>query len=172
MPATPTAPLRSRGGRLSYRTSRTGRTGRTSRTALGMDLLSLSPHPSLLPTPSSPSPSLPHSLSPPPSLHPPLSLSSLPPPALSPQYRRIHDGSAPCGSPGCGCLLGDPQGVVGEGVGRYTTVTASRMTDAYGASTRKGCTAGRSGLSRTSRTGRRSEAPLSGCIGRWRGEDR
>ena len=40
-----------------------------------------------------------------------------------------------------GRLLGDPQGVVGEGVGRCTSVTASRMTDAYGASTRKGCTA-------------------------------
>ena len=29
-------------------------------------------------------------------------------------------------------------------VGRFTSVTASRMTDAYGASTRKGCTTGRS----------------------------
>ncbi|WP_155802392.1 hypothetical protein [Porphyromonas bennonis] len=29
-----------------------------------------------------------------------------------------------------------PVGVVGEGVGRCTSVTASRMTDAYGASTR------------------------------------
>ena len=34
-----------------------------------------------------------------------------------------------------GCLLGDPQGVVGVGAGLGTSVTASRMTDAYGAST-------------------------------------
>ena len=33
---------------------------------------------------------------------------------------------------------------VGEGVGRYTSVTASRMTDAYGASTPEGCTTARS----------------------------
>lgn len=58
-------------------------------------------------------------------------------------YRRIHDGSTPCGSPGCGCLLGDPQGVVGDGgVERYTSVTALPMTDVYGASTPPGCTAG------------------------------
>ena len=31
--------------------------------------------------------------------------------------------------------LGDPQGVEGVGAGPYTSVTASRMTDAYGAST-------------------------------------
>ena len=36
---------------------------------------------------------------------------------------------------GRGCLLGDPQGVEVIGVGCYTSVTASRMTDAYGAST-------------------------------------
>ena len=33
-----------------------------------------------------------------------------------------------------------PGGVGGVRVGRCTSVTASRMTDAYGASTRKGCT--------------------------------
>ena len=32
-------------------------------------------------------------------------------------------------------LLGDPQGVEGVGKGLCTSVTASRMTDAYGAST-------------------------------------
>ena len=95
---------------LVYRTSRTSRTGRTGRTAPGMDLPSLS-------------------------LLIPLSLSLL----LSPQYRDIHHGSTPCGSPGCGCLLGDPQGVVRLGVGRCTSVTASRMADAYGASTPPRC---------------------------------
>ena len=39
---------------------------------------------------------------------------------------------------GRGCLLGDPQGVEVIGVGCYTSVTASRMTDAYGASTLTG----------------------------------
>ena len=34
-----------------------------------------------------------------------------------------------------GGLLGDPQGVEGVGMGLCTSVTASRMTDAYGAST-------------------------------------
>ena len=32
-------------------------------------------------------------------------------------------------------LLGDPQGVEGVGKGHCTSVTTSRMTDAYGAST-------------------------------------
>ena len=36
---------------------------------------------------------------------------------------------------GKGILLGDPQGVEGLGEGLCTSVTASRMTDAYGAST-------------------------------------
>ncbi len=87
-------------------------------------------------------------------------------------YSQSQYVSTPCGSPGCGCLLGDPQGVVGEGVGRYTSVTASRMTDAYGASTPVGvhrrmgcweivvwwhpsgvhCRKARRGLCRTSRT--------------------
>ena len=40
-----------------------------------------------------------------------------------------------CGSPGKGFLLGDPQGVEELGEGLCTSVTASRMTDAYGAST-------------------------------------
>ena len=48
-----------------------------------------------------------------------------------------HYASTPCGS--SGCLLGDPQGVEGVGMSLCTSVTASRMTDAYGASTRKGC---------------------------------
>ena len=34
-----------------------------------------------------------------------------------------------------GFLLGDPQGVEGVKAGLGTSVTASRMTDAYGAST-------------------------------------
>ena len=34
-----------------------------------------------------------------------------------------------------GFLLGDPQGVEGVGAGLGTSVTASRMTDAYGAGT-------------------------------------
>ena len=34
-----------------------------------------------------------------------------------------------------------PGGVEGGRVGRCTSVTASRMTDAYGAGTRKGCNA-------------------------------
>ena len=34
-----------------------------------------------------------------------------------------------------GFLLGDPPGVEGVGAGLYTSVTDSRMTDAYGAST-------------------------------------
>jgi len=42
------------------------------------------------------------------------------------------------GRRGKGCLLGDPQGVEVIGVGCYTSVTASRMTDAYGASTLTG----------------------------------
>ena len=43
--------------------------------------------------------------------------------------------ATPCGSPVCGYLFGDPQGVEGVGKGLCTSVTASRMTDAYGAST-------------------------------------
>ena len=39
-----------------------------------------------------------------------------------------------------GFLLGDPQGVEGIGAGLGTSVTASRMTDAYGASTLAGAT--------------------------------
>ena len=38
-----------------------------------------------------------------------------------------------------GWLLGDPQGVEGVGVGRCTSVIREAVTDAYGASTRKGC---------------------------------
>ena len=54
-------------------------------------------------------------------------------------YKRTPYASTPCGSPGeGGGLLGDPQGVEGVG-GLCTSVTATRMTDAYGASTRKGC---------------------------------
>ena len=51
-----------------------------------------------------------------------------------PMYKRTYYVSTLYGSPGRGGLLGDPQGVevVGEG---GTSVTASRMTDAYGAST-------------------------------------
>ena len=52
-------------------------------------------------------------------------------------YKRTHYASTPCGVRGW--LLGDPQGVAGVGVGCCTSVTATRMTDAYGASTRKGC---------------------------------
>ena len=37
-----------------------------------------------------------------------------------------------------GFLLGDPQGVEVVGLGFCTSVTASRMTDAYGASTPNG----------------------------------
>ena len=48
----------------------------------------------------------------------------------------------PCGIAGRGeFLLGDPQGVEGVGMGLCTSVTASQMTDAYGAGTRKGCPA-------------------------------
>ena len=43
---------------------------------------------------------------------------------------------------GRGCLLGDPQGVEGVGVGLCTSVTASRMTDAYGTSTLTGAVSG------------------------------
>ena len=41
-----------------------------------------------------------------------------------------------------GYLLGDPYRGRDARVGRYTSVTASRMTDAYGASTPPRCTAG------------------------------
>ena len=52
---------------------------------------------------------------------------------------RTHYASTPCGSPGEEWwLFGDPQGVVGVGVGCCTSVTASRMTDAYGVSTPAG----------------------------------
>ena len=52
-----------------------------------------------------------------------------------PMYNRTRYATTPCGSPKGGYLLGDPQGVEGIGKGLCTSVTASRMTDAYGAST-------------------------------------
>ena len=48
-------------------------------------------------------------------------------------YKRTYYVSTLYGSPGKGGLLGDPQGVEEVGVGLCTSVTASRMTDAYGA---------------------------------------
>ena len=49
-----------------------------------------------------------------------------------------------------GALLGDPQGVEGVRAGRCTSVTASRMTDAYGASTPVGVRCGSSDTSYSS----------------------
>ena len=54
-------------------------------------------------------------------------------------YKRTYYVSTLYGSPGRGGLLGDPQGVEVVGKGFCTSVTALRMTDAYGAGTRKGC---------------------------------
>ena len=75
---------------------------------------------------------------------------SLPPRPLV--GRRAEASATPAGchthQPGNQCdtlagslkaMLGDPQGVEGVGKGLCTSVTASRMTDAYGAGTHKGC---------------------------------
>ena len=52
-----------------------------------------------------------------------------------PMYKRTYYVSTLYGSPGRGGLLGDPQGVEVVGKGFCTSVTALRMTDAYGTST-------------------------------------
>ena len=57
-------------------------------------------------------------------------------PARVSHYQACPGSAMPrWGSRKGGFLLGDPQGVEGVGVGLGTSVTALRMTDAYGAST-------------------------------------